>query len=540
MEPWELFADNDGPWSLFSQQPGGQPPLTQRRPVPAMPDPRAEQIAIMRDPNAMNRQAVPFASADPVQQGVVEQFAQEPARLQGAVQSETFGDFERSVASGIGSGAAGVADLPAFGMDMLARGLGGLGNTLGLDGDMMRQSMTGALPGPSPTRDFLNSVTGDGLEYQPQSTANEYVQTVSEFLPGALAMGPGGVARNALQYGVVPGIASEAAGQATEGSALEPWARMGAAIAAPLGVSGIEGMMRGARAAAAPTVAALRSQADDLYDAARAMPDVPPTEVASLRSRIDTALTDASRITPTGRVLADGNIRSFLDVVDDFNGQPMSASQAQNLRTFLQDAAKSADAGERRIGTILLGQFDDWRGQHWPDFRQADVLYGRAQRAADVDWRIDRAERRAASTGTGGNAVNAARQNIRAILDNPRLRRGYSPAEISAMEQVVRGTSAVNVMRLISRLSPTSGGMPLMLNSLAGAGGIATQNPLFAAPAIAGWAAQGASEVMTGNQINALSQLIRRGAALPPSSTGPSGIPAAVLNALAVSGGAPE
>ncbi|KFC74506.1 hypothetical protein FG93_01092 [Bosea sp. LC85] len=66
--------------------------------------------------------------------------------------------------------------------------------------------------------------------YKPKTIAGKYTQTVGEFIPGALA-GPGGVTRNAVVFGVLPGLASEAAGQATKGSAVEPYARAAAAAA---------------------------------------------------------------------------------------------------------------------------------------------------------------------------------------------------------------------------------------------------------------------------------------------------------------------
>jgi hypothetical protein len=70
-----------------------------------------------------------------------------------------------------------------------------------------------------------------GPLYEPQTTPGKFANTAAEFVPGAL-LGPGGVARNALSYGVIPGMASEAAGQVTQGTAAEPWARGGAALIA--------------------------------------------------------------------------------------------------------------------------------------------------------------------------------------------------------------------------------------------------------------------------------------------------------------------
>jgi len=78
----------------------------------------------------------------------------------------------------------------------------------------------------------LESVTGE--LYKPQTTAGRYAETIGEFLPATIA-GPGGVVRKVGMQAVIPGAASEAAGQATAGGPLEPYARAGAGIAAGLG-----------------------------------------------------------------------------------------------------------------------------------------------------------------------------------------------------------------------------------------------------------------------------------------------------------------
>lgn len=73
----------------------------------------------------------------------------------------------------------------------------------------------------------IESVTGP--LYKPQTRAGKYSGAVLEFLPGAI--GPGGLVRNAARYAVAPGLASEAAGQATEGTAAEPYARFAGGLA---------------------------------------------------------------------------------------------------------------------------------------------------------------------------------------------------------------------------------------------------------------------------------------------------------------------
>jgi hypothetical protein len=56
--------------------------------------------------------------------------------------------------------------------------------------------------------------------HEPQTTAGKYAYTIGSFLPGALATpaeGPLGIVGNAIKFAVVPGSASEAAGEATAG-----------------------------------------------------------------------------------------------------------------------------------------------------------------------------------------------------------------------------------------------------------------------------------------------------------------------------------
>ena len=74
-----------------------------------------------------------------------------------------------------------------------------------------------------------DNVTGPLPE--PQTTAGKYARTVGQFIPGAAMTPGGGMVGNVLKFGVLPGLTSEAAGQATEGSPLEPYARVAGGIA---------------------------------------------------------------------------------------------------------------------------------------------------------------------------------------------------------------------------------------------------------------------------------------------------------------------
>lgn len=62
------------------------------------------------------------------------------------------------------------------------------------------------------------------VNYEPQTTAGKYAKSAGEFVPGAV-MGGGGVVRNAIRYGAIPGVAAEAADQFAKGTEYEPYAR---------------------------------------------------------------------------------------------------------------------------------------------------------------------------------------------------------------------------------------------------------------------------------------------------------------------------
>lgn len=142
-------------------------------------------------------------------------------------------DVGQSAATGIERGAIGIAGLPAD--------LSTLGDRAMNAGVNKARAWLGKDPLPSNAGDsgdpvnYLGSgAITKGVEavagpmYQPGTAAGRYAETVGTFVPGA-GRSLGAMATHAL----LPGVASEAAGQATEGTPAEPYARGVAAILAP-------------------------------------------------------------------------------------------------------------------------------------------------------------------------------------------------------------------------------------------------------------------------------------------------------------------
>lgn len=156
------------------------------------------------------------------------------------------GDAIRSVASGLAKGAIGVIGFPGSVQNAFDE------NFSKVTGDIASLWGGEGVPAPPPSplsiaglKSIASKASDGAIDYEPKRTAGKFLQTAAEFVPGSL-IGGGNMLTNAVKFGVVPGLASEGAGQVTEGTALEPYARVGGALIAPLAA---EGVLRGAEAA---------------------------------------------------------------------------------------------------------------------------------------------------------------------------------------------------------------------------------------------------------------------------------------------------
>ena len=238
-----------------------------------------------------------------------EELAQAGLALQGELEAnnqedeiDTFGEYAGDVAgaaaAGLGRGAIGTLELPEMAARALARGgqeaLQYFGADVGEDIPIF-DTKTGQI-----LRSGVEAVgLGDELDYRGQTTAGKFAGTIAEFAGGAGALGTAGkvaklagraggklsqtgagmervglgkvaklagraggklsqtgagmervgLGKGALKTSVAAGAASEAAGQATEGEPLEPYARIAGALAGPAAFSGAS---RAARKAISP------------------------------------------------------------------------------------------------------------------------------------------------------------------------------------------------------------------------------------------------------------------------------------------------
>ncbi len=301
-------------------------------------------------------------------------------------------------------------------------------------------------------------------------------------------------------------------------------AGVGAGIGAATG--GLLGGMFPGRRPQAPSMDELRQRQAAAYDTVDQMPvQLTPAARTDLVSRVqergagdaidDVMHPKAARASERAELLSE---------------RPL-VSEIEKYRRLTGEVAGSPDASEARRGAGLKQEITDYLNDLSPrqvgtgSLSNLEAVKNAISEGRDMTQRIKKSEmvtdgpfsasekamRRAMTSGTGGNEVNAIRQNVRAILDNPKKMRGFSAEERKAMEELVSGTPTINAMRLLGRLSPTSGALPLAGGGALMAGAGATSNPLFLVPPIVGLTAKAGAEAATKGKIAELSELLRNG-----------------------------
>ena len=217
----------------------------------------------------------------------------------------------------------------------------------------------------------------------------------------------------------------------------------------------------------------------------------------------------AAKLNPLRHPMAS----SMLDEIKGYAGKPLGMTELDQLRQVVnRDVAYRPDAAEGFFGKRMVDNIDEFvdsnaGGELITTARDANRKY---RNVSDVMGQLTKAERRAASTGTGGNADNTLRQNIRAILDNPRRSRFFDPKAKELMDKIVMGDESTNALRSLGRLSPETGGLQAALST-----GASMANPWFALPAVAGFASKRFADRQTKQGVKDLVHYLSTGKEMP-------------------------
>jgi hypothetical protein len=180
-------------------------------------------------------------------------------------------DIAKSGGIGLAKGAVGIAGAGGDVRNLLSKGADYLGGKAGLSPETIEtvKNVASRAAKMTPARGIAEGPTSADIQskieeqtgefYKPQTRAGKYAERAAEFIPGSL-IGPGGVARN-VATGAISGLASEAAGQATEGTKAEPYARIVGALGGGLAPTAV-----GRAVTPIPTSAARQRLVDVLAD----------------------------------------------------------------------------------------------------------------------------------------------------------------------------------------------------------------------------------------------------------------------------------
>lgn len=455
----------------------------------------------------------------------------------GSEQSEG-GGFERLAAqAGVGS-QLGIANVLGLPVDAVAGALSGIGGMTGLYGPIenpvggseffssLMEPFRQNVPDPTTRGERIARRVGEevgaagaGFPLALASRAVRAAPVASAAVEGSAALGGGlgaGLLGEVFPDSQAADIAGTLLGGLTAGGAASRATGLGGS--GPVVRSGIEDQ---------------RAIAEQAYGQVRSDPRVLPENLTqSLGDRVVARMADENinaRLQP--------NAASIMDAIATDTQNPLRIEDVEQLRRVTtQSMPATASPSDRRLGQIMKQEVTDFLDEL--DDPIADLLReGRAatrrgSAARDVASAADRAALRAASSGSGGNEINAIRQNLRRILDSPRLSSSFTADELSSIREIVEGSTDQNLLRRLSRIAPTSGGLAAML----GIGGTIA-SPEVAIPIMgAAEAARFAGERSTQRSIQDLLQQLAPDRVLRPSEQGATETLRGLLSLRALAG----
>lgn len=342
-------------------------------------------------------------------------------------------DVGKSALSGVAQGAASLAGM----VPGIAGAMKGAANkylfdplleaTVGLPKGGPAQTLdANKMFGSQNIRKQIEGVTGE--LYKPQTTAGKFARTAGEFLPSSL-LGPGSLASRVLTGGAAA-VGSEGAGQATEGTSFEPYARIAGAFAggalpsaAARAISPMpaqqarQPFVQTLEAEGVPLTAGQRGGSEALRYAESALGNAPGS--GGRAARVMEAQGEAFTAAALRRAGVNAN-RATPDVID--GAFTRIGQQFDNL------AARNAIQGDRALGNALATVEREYQSVVNPSQRvpvisdtirdigeaiaaNGGILQGPAYQA--LRSRLDRLQR-----GSSDNQLSEALRGIRSALDN--------------------------------------------------------------------------------------------------------------------------
>jgi len=203
-------------------------------------------------------------------------------------------------------------------------------------------------------------------------------------------------------------------------------------------------------------------------------------------------------------------------------GATPNLTEIDNLRKLAQSAASALEPADARLGNIVIDNIDSFLdevsplafqgagvkvAEIGPKFKVARGLWGRARRSELISESFEKAKNQASGF------ENGIVVQFRSILNNKKKSRFFKPKEINAMQDVVRGTTATNIAKLIGRLGFSEGHATNVLGGLVGAsvGGAVFGAPGAIAVPVLGQLSRKLAQKLTRNNAELADIIVRAG-----------------------------
>jgi hypothetical protein len=434
-------------------------------------------------------------------------------------------DAAKSVGSGLASATAGTLGMVGDFRSLLSSGVDALGSKVGAAPDRVQAfkdimskaaGMTGAgaVLNSAPTSRQIKDSAPDALvspDYQPQTVAGGYLKTGAEFLPGMAMGGPRAFLPRLATNVAAPAIASETAGQLTQGTEAEPYARVVGALAGGAGATKFNNALEAGRAlkSATPSLANVKGEATGAYDALTSRNVATPLSQGVLDSVADdiTTTLNSKGIRPS---TAQSIHNAVAEIKSPATGGAPDVADLVAARQSVKGLLGSPDANKAGA-FVALQKIEKAIEQNSPGtmakIREADKNYTAVKANEALDKRVAKADLQAAGENSGMNVGNKIRQQVTSFLSSSEAK--YLDAATKAdLEKIVRGTPTQNGMRMVANLFGGGGGLGMLAGGTAGyqAGGW----PGAVAGAATGRAFKFANNRSVLNQAERAAEAIRR------------------------------
>lgn len=409
----------------------------------------------------------------------------------------------------------GMGDIREFG--------GRAAEKLGFDPELGRSIAGGLNPlGPlankiMPTSEEIQKDVEDytGKFREPQNTLEKYTDVTGQFLGNPASwVGPGGVIQKGISA-VGGALGSEGLGQLTNGTPIEPYARMLGGIFGGTALAG-----RGPQAKSI-TSELLHDSAVDNYTKARSFGvQIDPRDVANLQNNIHFKLAGDGYHTPVDTP----KVADALDRLTERGGATATFDDIERTRSRLGQIAVN-NVGESDAAYKARKMIDDYMENIDKNpnvlagdakkaaqaMRDARSDYAASKRVEQVENAIKTGEWNAATAGKGTNIDNTTRQAMKSVAKKIELTGklpGYTDEETAQIRKAMMGTTTGNIARTIGMFAPTgiySTGADLAMILGASLYGLGAAG--FAIPAI-GYAAKKLSDASTVRQAQKAADLV--------------------------------